>query len=108
MQCPDRWSIEPNEPATLEDAVNDRLSKILIVEHAPPCFQRFVGRKDHRPTAAMSFVDDVKEHVCGIRAVREVADLVDDQDGWMRVDLQRFRELSLAKRGRKIVNEGGG
>lgn len=42
----------------------------------------------------MPFVDDVKEQVCGIRAVREIADLVDDQDGWMRVDLQRLRELS--------------
>jgi len=56
----------------------------------------------------MSFVDDVKEQVCGIRAVREIADLVDDQDGWMRVDLQRLRELSLAKRGREIVSESGG
>ena len=42
---------------------------------------------------AMPLVDHVKEHVGGIRAVGEIPDLVDDQDGWMRIGLQGLGEL---------------
>jgi hypothetical protein len=34
-------------------------------------------------------VDDVEEHVGGIVAVREVADLVDDEDSWADVARER-------------------
>ena len=56
----------------------------------------------------MPLVDDVEEHVGGVGAVGEVADLVDDEDGGMRVGRQRLRELPGAKRGREVVDERGG
>ena len=41
----------------------------------------------------MPLVDHVKEHVRRVGAVREIPDLVDDQDGWMRIGLERLGEL---------------
>ena len=56
----------------------------------------------------MPLVDDVEEHVGGVGAVGEIADLVDDQDGRMRVGRERMGELAGAKRGREIVDERRG
>jgi hypothetical protein len=37
--------------------------EILVVQHASPRFERFVGRKDHRAMPSMTLVDDVEEHI---------------------------------------------
>ena len=80
-----------------------RVREILVVQHAPPCFERFVRREDHRAMASMTFIDDMKQHVRRIGAVREVAHLVDYQDGGMCVRRQRVRELAGPKGGRHQV-----
>ena len=71
----------------------------------PQAFERLVGGEDHRALAPMPLVDDVEEHVGGVGAVGEIADLVDDEHGRMRVGRQRLRELPGAKRGGEIVDE---
>jgi hypothetical protein len=47
----------------LEALVDDRLRQTIVVQHAAPRLQRFVGRKDHRTMQSMPLVDDVKELV---------------------------------------------
>src|SRR6188472_2136550 len=108
MERPDGGAVEAYEAAALEDAIDDRLPEILVMQHAAPCLQRFVGREDHRTATAMPLVDDVKEHVRCVGAVREIPDLVDHQDGWMRVGLERLGELPLTKGRGEIIDQAGG
>jgi hypothetical protein len=105
MQRADRRPIEPYEAATLEDAIDDRLPEILVVQHAAPRLQCLVRCKDHGPVAAMPFIHDVKEHVRRVGAVGEVAHFVDHQDGGMRVRLQRVCELTRTKGGLEVIDE---
>ena len=98
MQRPDRGSIEAYQAPALEHAIDDRLPEILVMQDAAPCLQCLVRGEDHRAMPTMPLVDHVKEHVGGIRAVREIPHLVDDQDGWMRIGLQGVGELPRAKR----------
>src|SRR2546427_12459338 len=73
----DRRPIEL-EPATpLQDAIDDGLGEILVVEHAAPGIGMLVAGEDHRAAAAMAGVDDVVEHVGRVGAVGEIADLVE-------------------------------
>ena len=53
----------------------------------PQCAGRLVGGEDHRALAQVAVVDDVEEHVGGVGAVGEVADLVDDEH--VRVSVAR-------------------
>lgn len=69
--------IEREHPATLKDPVDDRVGKVVIVQHATPGRERFVGGEDHRRLLPMTVIDDVEDHVRGIRPVREVADFVE-------------------------------
>src|SRR5436309_88881 len=55
----------------------------------------------------MALVDDVEEHVRGVRAVGEIADLVDHEHLWMRVECKRVAQASLATRARQLVDERG-
>ncbi len=102
-----RRTVQREESAALEDAIDDGKCEIVIMEHAAPSGERFVGGEDHRSAAFMAIVDDVEEHVRGIGAVRQIPHLVDDQDGRMRVGLQRLRQLTVAKGRGEVVNERG-
>ena len=85
MESADGWTVELEVPAALEDAIEDGLSEIFVVEDAAPGFERLVGRKEHGAFPTVAVVDDVEENVGGIGAVGEVADFVDDEDVGMRV-----------------------
>ena len=52
-----------------------------------------VGGEDHRAPFDMPFVDDVEQHVRGVVAVGEVADLVDDQHVRPHVARHGFAQL---------------
>jgi hypothetical protein len=56
----------------------------------------------------MTVVDDMKEHVGGIRSVGEIADFIDHEDPRVRVRGEGIRELTRPKGGREIINERGG
>ncbi len=91
-----RRAVELKQAAALEDAVEDRLGEIVVVQHPAPGGERLVGGEDHRAPALVALVDDVEEHVGGVGAVGEVADLVDDEHGRVGVARERLGEPPLA------------
>jgi hypothetical protein len=82
------------EPAALEHTIEDGLCENLVVQDSSPCVHRFVRGKDHR---AMPLVDDVKESVRGVKAIGEVSDFIEDEDGRMRMRGQRVGQFAGAK-----------
>ena len=88
----------------LKDAIDDRPSEALIVEHAAPLDRRFDGREEHGAMAAMSVVDDVEQNVGGAGAVSEVADFIDDDVG-PSVRRERLSELADTEGGGAVVKE---
>jgi hypothetical protein len=73
---PHRRTIQREEAIALQDAVDDRVREVFVMQHAPPLVQRFIRGEDHRALLPMPIVDDVKEHIGGVGAAREVADFV--------------------------------
>ena len=53
----------------------------------------------------MTLVDDVEEHVGGVVAVREVADLVDDEHVRFEVARERFAKPTVTTRAREVGYE---
>jgi len=63
-----RRAIEYQQAAALEGAVDDSFGEMVIVQHAAPgCERRLLE---------MAVVRDVKEHVRGIDAIGQIADLI--------------------------------
>ena len=91
----DRWAVESDVSAALEDPVEDGLGKVVVVQDATPRRERLVRREHHRPLLEVAFVDDVKEHVRGVFGVGEVADLVDNQQVGVCVPRQGLFEAAL-------------
>jgi hypothetical protein len=104
---PHRGTIKGQEAPPLEDAINDRVREIVVVEDAAPGGQGLVGREDHRAPVTMAITDDMKEHVGRVGPVGEVADLVDDEYRRMRVGGQRVGESPCAEGRREIVDQFG-
>jgi hypothetical protein len=91
-----RRSVECEHAPALKDAIDDGMSQVLIVEYAPPS-ERLVGGEDHSPLLPVAIVDDMEEHVRGICPVREIADLVDHEHGWVQISCKGSGELAAAK-----------
>ena len=70
--------------STLEHAIEDSFGEVGIVQHAALGAEGLVG-EDHGAVMQVAVVDDLKEDVCGIRPIAEVADFVDDEHVGMRV-----------------------
>jgi len=105
---PHRRSVECEEAAAFEDAVDDGLGEVFVVEDLPPGGGGLVGGEDDRALAAMPIVDDVEEHVRRVGAVGQIADLVHDEECGVRVGRERLGETSFPKCCREIVDELGG
>ena len=103
-----RRTIEREEPTALEDAVDNRVREVFIMQHAAPLVQRFIRGEDHRALLPMPIVDDMKEHVRGVGAAREIADFIDDENAGMGVRRERCGKASVAKRRGEIINQFGG
>ena len=80
MTRPVGTSAQFDVPAAFEHAVENGLGAIRVVQHARPCRQELVGGEDHRAVMQIAIVDHLEEHVRGVRAVAEIADLIDGQD----------------------------
>ena len=89
------WAIELDETAPFQDAVDDGLSQIRVVQHGSPVGKSFVGGQQDGPLALMPLVDDVEEHVGGVNAVGKIPQLIDDQDMRVGVGLEPFPERAL-------------
>ncbi len=107
MPGPHRGSVEREKATSLEDAVDDGLGEVVVMEDLPPSGGGLVGREDHRALAAMAVVDHVEEHVCRVGAVGQVTDLIDDEDCRMGVGGERVGETALAKGGRELIDQLG-
>lgn len=105
MLGPQGWSVEREDPTALEDPVDDGEREVLVVQDAAPGRDGLVCREDHRALLPMTIVDDVKEHVGGVRAVREIPHFVDDQHARMEVRRQGVGETSTAKRRGQIIDQ---
>jgi len=73
-----RRPVEREQAPTLEDAIEDSMSQVLVVQHVTPSGERFIRGEDHRAFLPMAIVHHVKEHVGSIRSVREIPHFVDD------------------------------
>ena len=100
-----RRTIQREEATALEDAIDNRVREVFIVQHASPLVQRFIRGEDHRALLAMPIVDDVEEHVGRVGAVGEISDLIDDQDRGMRVRRERRGKASGAKGRGEIIDQ---
>src|SRR5205823_4684048 len=78
-----------------EDAIEDGLGEVLVVEDAAPGLQRLVRGEEHGALPTVAIVDHVEQDVGGVGAVGEVADLVDDEDVGMGVGRQGISESAL-------------
>lgn len=79
MLSAQRRAIEVDEPAALQDAVEDGLGEVVVVQDVAPGFQGLVGGKEQGAWSEMAFVDEVVKDVGGVLTVGEVADLIDDE-----------------------------
>jgi hypothetical protein len=89
----------------LEDAIDDGVREVIVVEHGAPSSRAFVRREDHRAPADVALVDDVEEDVRGIVAVGQVADLVDDEDVRFDVGRERLAQAPLTTCRGQVVDE---
>lgn len=83
--------------APLEQAIQNRLRQIAIMHHVAQGRQRFVRGEQDRPALEVAFVDDAIEDIRRIGGVREIPQLVDDQDMGMEVRRQRRGEARFRK-----------
>jgi len=81
--------------AAFEDAVEDGLGEVGVVEDSGPGGEGFVGGDDNRAALEVSLVDDLEEDVGGVEWVGEVAEFVDDEDGGVDVGIEGFGEFAL-------------
>jgi hypothetical protein len=100
-------SVESEESTALEDAIDNRLGKILVVKNLSPGGGGLVGGEDHRAFSTMAIVDHVEEHVGGVGPVGEIADFVDDEQRRVSVCNEGVSKTSLAKGRRELVDELG-
>jgi hypothetical protein len=101
----DRGAIELDDPTALQDAVDDGVAEVIVVQHATPLIHRLVRREEHRPPLQVPLVDHVEEHVRGVVAVGEVAHLVDDEDVRVHVAREDFAQATIVARTRQVVDE---
>ena len=93
-----RGSIELEDSPAVQDAVNDRVGEVIVVQHRTPTSRVLVGGEDHRASLDVTLVDDVEEDVRGVVPVGQVADLVDDEDVRTHVHRERLAQSTLAAR----------
>jgi hypothetical protein len=74
------------------------------MKDATPVGEPLVRGEDHGAFAEMAFVHDVEQHVCGVVAVAEIAELVDHEQVGMGVGREGLDEASLATGAREVVH----
>ena len=105
MAGPHGRSVEREQPSALEDAIDNGVGQVVVMQHVSPSRERFVRGEEHGLLPAMPVVDDVKEHVGGIRAVGQISHFVDHQHVGLCVRGEGVREPTGAKRGGERVDE---
>ncbi len=73
---------------TLEDAIEDGLSQVGIMQDDTPGCKWLVGGKDDGLAVEVALVDDLEEHVCGVVGEAEIANLVDHEHVRVRIGVE--------------------
>ncbi len=100
-----RGAVQREDPAALEDTVDDRQREVVVMQHVSPGGDGFVGGKYHRTASLVAVVDDMEEHVRGVGAVGEIAYFIDDEQARMGVGGERVSEATRAESGGEVVDE---
>jgi hypothetical protein len=91
--------------SALEDAVEESLGQVGIMEREPPGGKGLVGGKDHGLAGEVALIDDLEEHVGGVVAKGEIAHLVDDEHMGMKVVVECFGEATGASGVGELLDE---
>ena len=89
-------AIHFEEPSPFEDAIDDGIRKVRVVEDASPGLEVFVGGEEHGAGFEVALVHDVEQNVGRVRPIGEVADLITDEDVGLRVANESRVELAFA------------
>jgi hypothetical protein len=89
----------------MQDAVDDGVGEVVVVKDLAPVLRVLVGREDHCSTFDVAFVDNVKEDVGSVVAVREVADFIDNEQMRFQVAHKRVTQFAIAAGRREVVDE---
>lgn len=108
MHGPVRWTVQDEGPTPLEDPVEDRGGKVVVVEYGAPCFEGLVRREDHGAVLQVAVVDDVVQHIGGVVGVGQVAEFIHDEYSGVRVGRQSRLEPLLIRGSGEIVDQRGG
>ena len=98
MLRPERWAVEAKKATALEDAVDDGVGEIVIVQDVAPAPWMLVRREDHRASANVAVVDDVIEDVRRVVSVGEIANLVDHEHVRLHEATERVLQPPLTTR----------
>ena len=96
-----------DDAAALEDAVQDGLGQVVVMQRGAPVLERLVGGEQQRTPLQAAGVDDVEQDIGGVGAAAERAELVHDQHGGPDIGLEGFGEAALAAGAGEIVDERG-
>ena len=88
-------SLDLYDLGVVEQAVEQRGGDDLVAEDVAPLAEAAVGGEDHG-AALISSVDELEEQIGAAWSDREVADLVDDQQGIAGNEADALLELALA------------
>lgn len=94
--------------AVLQDAVEDGLGEVLVVQRLFPFPQGFVGGEDHWSFGMAAAVDDTVEDIGRIVSVLEISDLVDDQGIRLEIGRGCLAQPPVLGRRREVVDQVGG
>jgi hypothetical protein len=100
-----RRAIQVIQTASLEDPIHDGGRQVLVMKDTTPLRGVLVGGEDHRAASEVALVDDVEQHVRRIRAVAQVAHLIDYQHIRVGVAWQLLRQFPLAGGQGEFVDE---
>jgi hypothetical protein len=94
--------------AVLEDAVEDGLGEVGMMEDMTRGGKRLVRGEEHKLAAKVAAVDHLEDAVDGVVGEREVAELVDDDDVRVEVVVERGLEAAGASGVGEALDELGG
>jgi hypothetical protein len=103
----DGGAVEAERAAAFEDAIDDGVGEVVVVEDGAPAARVLIGGEDHGAAGDVALVHDVVEHVGGVVADREVANLVDDEVVRADVGGEGLAELAVAAGDGQLVDEVG-
>jgi len=99
---------ELDVPPIFQDAVEERLGEILVMEHITPSPQRLVGGEKGRSALDVPGIDDGVQDIGRIGGMREVAELINDEHFGGDKGLCGISELTDFCRLGELIDEMGG